>query len=398
MTDTESPGEVRALLRALTQELEEEGSLRSPEWRAAVQAVPRHVFLPEFFQDAPGPDGITRYTPVSARANPEEWLTLAYQNKTWVTQLDNGATTPDGAPAPGTPTSSSTLPGVVVRMLEDLDVPDAAHVLEVGTGTGYSTGLLCARLGDEYVTSVEHDADLSRLARTRLASLGYAPELVNGDGAQGWADGAPYERIIATYSPPSIPAAWLGQAARGGALILASVVGGLGAYGYVKVHVESPEEGRGRFIDSAVSFMPSREAARPEVGPLFRPALDERQGVRGVRSTLLPDVLTEQSLMWAIQLRLPRVLTLSLNPDDGRPGRWFLHPDGSWAVLESDGEGTAYAYQGGPRDLWNVIESTASQWLADGRPALHRYGLTVTPDQNTVWLDMPTRPVGTLGA
>lgn len=396
MTEAESPEEVRTLLGALVRELEEEGSLRSAEWRAAVECLPRHVFLPEFFRDAPGEDGITRYSPVSGSVDRKKWLTLAYENKTWVTQLDHGATTSNGAPVLGTPTSSSTLPGVVVRMLEELDVTDGARVLEVGTGTGYSTGLLCQRLGDGNVTSVEHDAALSRLAGERLASLGFAPELVTGDGAQGWAEGAPYDRIIATYSPPSIPAAWLRQAARDGVVILASVVGSLDAYGYVKVRVESPEEGRGHFIDGVVSFMPSREMARPEIGPLIRPALDARQGVRGVRSTVDPGMLADRSLMWALQLQLPGALTVGLN-FEGRPGRWFLHPDGSWAVLESDREGMAYAYQGGPREMWTTIEAAASRWLTEGRPALNRYGLTVTAEENAVWLDVPTRRVGKLG-
>ena len=100
--------------------------------------------------------------------------------------------------------------------------------------------------------------------------------------------------------------------------------------------------------------------------------------------------------MWAVQLQLPGALTVGLNTD-GRPGRWFLHPDGSWAVLESDREGVAYAYQGGPRDIWSVIEAAASRWLAEGRPALNRYGLTVTPEENSVWFDVPTRVVGQLG-
>lgn len=395
MTDDESPELQRVLLGELVHELEEEGSLRSSQWRAAVEKVPRHVFLPEFFRDEPGDDGITRYVPVSRNVDVRKWLTLAYQNKTWVTQLDHGATTSDGAPVLGTPTSSSTLPGVVVRMLEDLDVKDGTRVLEVGTGTGYSTALLCARLGDDYVTSVEHDAGLSKAACERLAGLGYSPELVIGDGAKGRPEGAPYGRVIATYSPPNIPAAWLEQAAPG-AVILASVVGGLDAYGYARVNVLSDCEARGGFIDGAVSFMPSREMRRPEVGPLIRPALEARQGVSGARSVVDPGMLTDVSLMWALQLRLPGTLTVGLN-FDGRSGRWFLHPDGSWAVQETDGEGTAYAYQGGPRDLWTVIESAAARWLSEGRPALDRYGLTVTPEENSVWLDVPTRPVGTLG-
>ncbi|KWX01720.1 Protein-L-isoaspartate O-methyltransferase [Carbonactinospora thermoautotrophica] len=202
---------MQALLRALADELEASGDLRSPQWRAAVEQVPRHVFLPRFYTAAPNAQGFTEYTPVTPEISGlDEWLTLAYQNETWVTQLDHsdGSWDTPGA-VTGIPTSSSTLPGVVVRMLEDLQVYDGARVLEIGTGTGYSTALLCARLGDDLVTSVEYDAVLSAAAASRLASLGYRPALVVGDGAHGHPPGVPYDRVIATCSFTHVPPAWV---------------------------------------------------------------------------------------------------------------------------------------------------------------------------------------------
>ncbi|WP_217166695.1 hypothetical protein [Streptomyces sp. AC512_CC834] len=393
MTTSETPEQLPALLRKLVSELVADGSLHSRAWRAAVEAVPRHAFLPEFFRDAPGSDGVTEYTPVSQGRDPDGWLRLCYENKTWVTQLDNGATTSADAPVRGIPTSSSTLPGSVVRMLEDLDVTEGMSVLQAGGGSDYSTALLCERLGDKHVARVEYDPGLSDLGRDRLASLGYTPRLVAGDAAAGCPEGAPYDRIISTYSPTHIPAAWLEQSAPGG-VVLASLVGSLGAYGYVRVHVESPETARGRFIDSTVSFMPDRDTVKPEIGPLIRPAIERRNEVDGVPSGVALAMLAVPSLMWALQLRLPGTLAVGLNLN-GTPGRWFLHPDGAWATLEADDKGVR-AYQGGPRDLWSEIEAAVSQWLGDGCPELSRYGLTVTPGENTVWLDSPRRQVGAL--
>ena len=80
----------RGLRVALVEELERAGALRSPQWRDAVLAVPRHVFLPTFYTAVDAPDGMTRYTPVSREADVQEWLRLAYENTTWVTQLDHG--------------------------------------------------------------------------------------------------------------------------------------------------------------------------------------------------------------------------------------------------------------------------------------------------------------------
>lgn len=394
MTASESPEPVSSLLHQLISELEADATLRSPEWRKAVEAVPRHVFLPEFFRDAPGADGVTEYTPVRRGRHPAEWLRLCYENKTWVTQLDNGATTSAGSPVRGIPTSSSTLPGSVVRMLEDLNISDGMPVFQAGGGSDYSTALLCERLGDGFVARAEYDPTLSNLGRERLASLGNRPRTVTGDAAAGCPDGAPYDRIIATYSPTRIPAAWLEQSARGG-VILASLVGSLGAYGYVRVRVESPELARGRFIDSTVSFMPDRDVPESEVGPLLRPAVDEREGAEGMVSNIPSAMLSVPSLMWAVQLQLPETLTVGLKLN-GVASRWFLHPDGSWAALERSLGGTAHVFQGGPRKLWYAIEEAVSQWLSAGCPELGRYGLSVTPEGNVVWLDHPSQRVGSL--
>ncbi|HJD80519.1 methyltransferase [Kitasatospora aureofaciens] len=383
----------RGLRVALVEELERAGALRSPQWRDAVLAVPRHVFLPTFYTAVDAPDGMTRYTPVSREADVQEWLRLAYENTTWVTQLDHGTIQPTGEPTIGTPTSSSTLPSVVVRMLEDLEVPDGVKVLEVGTGTGYSTALLCARLGDRYVTSVEHDATLSAADGERLASIGYQPNLIVGDGAEGSPDGGPYGRIIATYSPSRVPSAWLAQSLPG-AVILVSLVGSLGAYGYVKLHVRD-REAQGRFLNSDVSFMLSRETRRPAIGPLMRAAVRARDNAAGLDPAIHPDLLDDPAFLWSAQLAMPGTTRLRLAADRVA-GQWFLHPDGSWAVLESRNDGTARAFQGGPRALWSELEAVASTWLSNGRPRLERYGLTVTPETNTVWLDDPDNPVGVL--
>ncbi|MGH3815480.1 MAG: methyltransferase domain-containing protein [Pseudonocardiaceae bacterium] len=68
--------------------------------------------------------------------------------------------------------SSSSMPGLMTRMLEALDVCDGHRVLEIGTGTGYNAGLLAHRLGDANVFSVDIEPDLVDLARARLAFIG----------------------------------------------------------------------------------------------------------------------------------------------------------------------------------------------------------------------------------
>ncbi|MGH3901389.1 MAG: methyltransferase domain-containing protein [Pseudonocardiaceae bacterium] len=107
--------------------------------------------------------------------------------------------------------STSSMPGLMTRMLETLDVHDGDRVLEIGTGTGYDAALLCHRLGDTHVFSVDIEPDLITLARQRLARLGYHPTLIATDGAASLIEHAPFDRIIATCSVPTVPWQWVTQ-------------------------------------------------------------------------------------------------------------------------------------------------------------------------------------------
>src|SRR5690606_41396928 len=66
-------------------------------------------------------------------------------------------------------------------------------VLEIGTGSGYSTALMCHRLGSGSVTSIETDEGVARRAGHALTGAGHTPHLLVGDGRAGHPDGAPYE-------------------------------------------------------------------------------------------------------------------------------------------------------------------------------------------------------------
>ncbi|RSM37833.1 protein-L-isoaspartate carboxylmethyltransferase, partial [Amycolatopsis balhimycina DSM 5908] len=153
------------LAHSLADQLADEGVLHSPAWRAALEQTPRHVFVPAFHtQRADG-------TWATTTDSDDRWLEQVYRNQPLVTAL---ATTTTGHEVT---ISSSTKPGLMIRMLEALDIHDGHHVLEIGTGTGYNAALLTHRLGDQHVYSVDIGADLVTAARQRLASLGHTPTL-----------------------------------------------------------------------------------------------------------------------------------------------------------------------------------------------------------------------------
>jgi protein-L-isoaspartate(D-aspartate) O-methyltransferase len=110
-------------------------------------------------------------------------------------------------------------PFIVGFMTSLLELTGREKVLEVGTGSGYQTAIL-AELARR-VCSIERLPRLAERARTVLESLGYDNVWVRvGNGALGWPDEAPFDRIIVTAGGPSIPPPLVQQLADGGRMVL----------------------------------------------------------------------------------------------------------------------------------------------------------------------------------
>jgi protein-L-isoaspartate(D-aspartate) O-methyltransferase len=110
-------------------------------------------------------------------------------------------------------------PFIVALMTELLDVQSQHLVLEIGTGFGYQAAIL-AELARQ-VHSVEIIQELAEEGRKRLAGLGYRNIALRcGNGALGWPDHAPYDRIMVTAAPDLIPGALLQQLKPGGKMVI----------------------------------------------------------------------------------------------------------------------------------------------------------------------------------
>src|SRR6266511_87848 len=224
-------GDWRWRARKLADQLVAGGAIMDPAWGEAFAATPRHVFVPRFF------DGDQEITDDAG----DRWLDAVYADAALLT------TRLPAAGYDGTlPTSSSSRPRIMAIMLDRLDVRPGMRVLEIGTGTGYNTAVLCHRLGDGGVATVDLDPDLINSAVVRLGMLGYHPTVVAADGAEGLPATAPYDRILATCAITHIPPEWIRQLTDGGRIV-APFAGGAGALAVLTK--TAPDEVTGR-IDS----------------------------------------------------------------------------------------------------------------------------------------------------
>jgi methyltransferase of ATP-grasp peptide maturase system len=365
------------LRRTLAESLTAGGHLRSEPWRVAVETVPRELFVPAYFRHVVGEDGFSRWEPVE-----DGPLDEIYSDDSLVTQLD-GRFGPGDVTGMvlGVPTSSATMPSLVVRMWEHLMVDDDSQVAEVGTGTGYSTALACERLGSGYVTSVDVDPDVIGQAGRALRKAGYEPRLQAMDALDGLPPprGRGYDRVVAACSLRNVPAAWV-DACRPGALILLTLSGWLDAFALARLEVLRDGKARGRLLDDPVSFMPARRHAAPGVTSFDTGA--DNEVMRSAEIEL--DLLELPVARFLAQLAAPGAQ--HVRDADGGDVDYFVDiGNDSYAVLTASGRGMEVR-QGGPERIWDAIESAVQVWRAAGSPPIDAFAVEVTPTEQTVAL------------
>ncbi|WP_030680868.1 methyltransferase domain-containing protein [Streptomyces rimosus] len=371
--------DVRPRLAALVTTLEEAGALRTPEWARVFASVPRHVFVPRWYEQETTDRGITAWRLRDASdqgLDRDAWYTAAYSDRTLVTALDPATAERIGDRTwTGLPTSSSTAPHLMAGMLEELDVHDGHRVWDVGTGTGYLTALLCTRLGSRLVHSSDIAPALADAARTRLASLGHTPRLTVHDARSGHPDATGFDRVIATCSVRSVPAAWLHATRPGGAIVTDLDLGIEG--GLVRVAVDGPHA-TGRFTRTTGRFMASRGDAHTYPRKLRPPYAPET----AVRPTTVTgaDLRNHYPFRLLLAFHLPYAELVYHCADDGALSLQLQRRDGAWARSLIAGEhhpGTVT--YGGADDLWATVESVWRWWNDHGCPAQDQFGYACEP-------------------
>ncbi|RZS92588.1 protein-L-isoaspartate(D-aspartate) O-methyltransferase [Aquimarina brevivitae] len=146
---------------------------------SAINTIPRHLFMDSSFEDH------------------------AYQDKAFPIAADQ----------------TISQPYTVAFQTELLEVEKNYKVLEIGTGSGYQTAVLC-ELGVK-VYSIERQRELYKKTKAFLSKLGYRPKYLSfGDGYKGLEEYAPYDGIIVTAGAPYVPNPLLSQLKVGGRLVI----------------------------------------------------------------------------------------------------------------------------------------------------------------------------------
>ncbi|GGZ73913.1 protein-L-isoaspartate(D-aspartate) O-methyltransferase [Streptomyces echinoruber] len=345
-------------------------------WHGPLAGVPRHVFVPRWWENTGG-----RWKAKDGRSLPaDEWLRTVYSDRTLVTRVGplHADAAPAGAVVTGRPTSSSPLPGLIVQMYRHAMIADDSEVL-VTTGTGYGTALACRRLGDKQVTSIDVDPDLVERAADRLAMTDCRPELAVCD-ITGDLPGR-YDRIVSTVSVRPVPASWLAALRPGGRLV--TTIAGTGLI----LTADKTEDGGavGRIARDPAGFMRTRhgddyEAPAEEVWETAQLADADQVSTSRYPLLYVPD---SWDVMSMLELEVPGIEHRVQQDGDERTV-WMVHADGSWARATAAGFLDApTVYQGGPRRLWDALERIRNRLNREGGLPVYGARVRISPDGET---------------
>jgi protein-L-isoaspartate(D-aspartate) O-methyltransferase len=175
---------------------------------AAFLATPRHLFVSRYREW-----GTKQWHDVRPD-NLQEHLGTLYANRPLILYGDDDDDI----------LSTISEPSFVLRMLDLLQLKPGQRVFELGTGSGWNAALMGRLVGPEgHVHTVEIIADMAKAAVAAIAQLGIRnARVIEGDGSEGFASAAPYDRAIFTAGSYDLPRAFHEQL-KPGALLLAVV-------------------------------------------------------------------------------------------------------------------------------------------------------------------------------
>lgn len=334
-----------------------------PAVEKAFRAVDRADFVSGFFvRQGARWSWLTAGRPLTAEA--AGWI---YANRPLVTVIGlNGA-----------PASSSSMPGLMMAMLDALAVEEGMRVLEIGTGTGYNAALLARLAGASgHVVTIETDSELAATAAERLGALGFTTvDVVGGDGADGHLPGAPYDRLVATAGCRVVPGTWWDQLSGGGRALVPLSHGA--TYPLTEL---VPEPRRGSWtgrLAGPTNFMGATGAGLGgDVPPYEAVRLPAAEAVAEEDLGVEPDRLADLFFFAGLDVPDARAVRLS----GGSLGRKLVAglglPATEGAALLC---GTSLYVGGTAHSAADRLRKAVEHWHSCGRPALGQYRLRLGP-------------------
>jgi protein-L-isoaspartate(D-aspartate) O-methyltransferase len=178
----------------------------SPATERAYWETPRHRFVKRYREW-----GVKEWREVN-EANLEEHLALLYADRALILFGDDDEDVP----------STISQPSFVLRMIDMLELEPGHKIFELGSGSGWNAALMARRVGPGgHVYSLELIPEVAQMASTIIEALGINNvSIIEADGGEGYAPGAPYDRAIFTAGAYDLPHHFFDQIKVGGLLLV----------------------------------------------------------------------------------------------------------------------------------------------------------------------------------
>ncbi|MFJ9207131.1 methyltransferase domain-containing protein [Streptomyces sp. NPDC102264] len=361
--------EMRA--RALAQQVTDPDS----RWLAPVARVPRHELVPRWWEV----DGSGTWVLRDGARDPEAWADAAYTDRSLITRvgvLHADHAKPDDHPE-GLPTSSATLPSLVVRMLRHGRLVAGLSFLDLGTGAGGLTAYASHRFGAENVASLDVDPYLTSAAGERLARMGFHPEFVTADATEHVP--GTYDRIVSTVGLPAGPGLRPVLAALEPGGRLATTLGRTSLIITGWKHQNGVVVGRVERDTAGFMLTRSGDDYPPGLSELFTVARDTAGDETSTGRYPVVDVANAWELRSMLEVTTPGV-EVAYEQRDRHRTAYLAHPDGSWARATAEWTDPPEVHQGGPQRLWTALERIRNRLNASGSLPLLGARVRITSD------------------